>query len=85
MDDLKGSGSIKQIAFEVIMFARNMNAKSEVVRNRTDIYVKKARSVGKTGPAGSYTFDSATGRLNYVDREKINVEDDDEPNEFEMA
>ena len=84
MDDLKGSGSIKQIAFEVIMFARNMNAKTEVVRNRTDIYVKKARSVGKTGPAGSYTFDSETGRLKYVDRDKINVDDDDEENEFEM-
>ena len=85
MDDLKGSGSIKQIAFEVIMFARNMNAKTEVVRNRTDIYVKKARSVGKTGPAGSYTYDSETGRLKYVDRDKINVDDDDEENEFEMS
>ena len=85
MDDLKGSGSIKQISFDVVVFARNMNAKSEVVRNRTDIYVKKSRTVGKTGPAGSYSFDSTTGRLKYVDRSAIDIDDDDELNEFEMA
>ncbi len=84
MDDLKGSGSIKQIAFDVIMFARNMNAKTEAVRNRTDIWVKKSRGTGKTGPAGSYTFDSATGRLNYVDKDNIN-DPDHEENEFEMS
>lgn len=86
LDDLKGSGSIKQIAFDVIMFARNQSAKTEAVRNRTDIYVKKSRATGRTGPAGSYTFDNKTGRLKHVPRDEISdVESDDEAMEFEVG
>ncbi len=84
LDDLKGSGSIKQIAFDVIMFARNQGAKTDAVRNRTDIYVKKSRATGRTGPAGSYTFDSKTGRLKHVAKDDINDSDGDEAMEFEM-
>lgn len=78
LDDLKGSGSIKQIAFDVIMFARNQNAKTAEVRNRTDIFVKKSRATGRTGPAGSYAFDPKTGRLKMVDKLDINDDDDDD-------
>lgn len=66
-DDLKGSGSIKQIAFTIIALVRNKMAKEEKDRNKTKLYILKSRYTGRTGYAGQFTFDSKTGRLLPVD------------------
>ena len=70
LDDMKGSGSIKQIAFDVIAFARDLTADTEQERNVMEMAVLKSRHTGRTGPAGKAQYDPDTCRLSY-----INVED----------
>jgi twinkle protein len=63
MDDIKGSGSIKQICFDIIAFARNMAAVDEGVRNQIKMCVLKSRTVGQTGPVPGARYIKETGRL----------------------
>ena len=63
IDDIKGSGSIKQISFDIIAFARNLVAEEEFERNKIELSVLKARFTGNTGPAGAATYNRNTGRL----------------------
>jgi len=65
-DALKGSGSLKQIAFQIIGFSRNKYEEDEFERQRVKISVLKNRFTGFTGPAGHARFDSDTGRLTNV-------------------
>ena len=67
LDDMKGSGSIKQIAFDVIAFARNLTAETEDDRNIVEMSVLKSRYTGLTGPAGRARYDFDTCRLRYED------------------
>ena len=64
IDDIKGSGSIKQISFDIISFARNLIAEDETERNIIKFRVLKSRFTGLTGNAGSALYDRSTGRLN---------------------
>jgi twinkle protein len=66
MDDIKGSGSVKQISFQIIAFARNMVAENEAERNTIKIRVLKSRFTGRTGDAGGAFYNLETGRLEYV-------------------
>ena len=66
MDDIKGSGSVKQISFQIIAFARNMIAVDEAEKNTIKIRVLKSRFTGRTGDAGGSMYDLVTGRLDYV-------------------
>jgi len=66
MDDIKGSGSVKQISFQIIAFARNMIAENEAERNTIKVRVLKSRFTGKTGNAGGAFYSLDTGRLEYV-------------------
>ena len=63
IDDIKGSGSIKQISFDIIAFARNLVADDEAERNTIHFRVLKSRFTGLTGNAGSATYDIQTTRL----------------------
>jgi len=63
IDDIKGSGSIKQISFDIIAFARNMIAETEAIRNTIKLRVLKSRFTGLTGDCGSTRYDTDTGRL----------------------
>ena len=63
IDDIKGSGSIKQISFDIIAFARNLVAESEAERNTVNFRVLKSRFTGLTGDAGSAYYDAKTARL----------------------
>lgn len=65
MDDIKGSGSIKQISFDIIAFARNMMAVEKSERNIVKFAVLKSRFSGETGQCGQATYNPSTGRLNY--------------------
>ena len=63
IDDIKGSGSIKQISFDIIAFARNLVAEDEADRNTIKFRVLKSRFTGLTGDAGSASYDVKTTRL----------------------
>ena len=63
IDDIKGSGSIKQISFDIISFARNLVADDEHERNTIKFRVLKSRFTGRTGEAGAATYNPNTGRL----------------------
>ena len=63
IDDVKGSGSIKQISFDIVAFARNLTAEKEEDRNRVNFTVLKSRFTGLTGPAGTALYNRETGRL----------------------
>ena len=80
-DDLKGSGSIKQIAFDIIALCRNKMAKSPLVRNTTKLYVLKSRYTGRTGFAGKFTYINETGRL-VASEDQTDHPDEDEAAEM---
>jgi twinkle protein len=63
VDDIRGSGSIKQISHDILAFARNITAENEDQRNTITLSVLKSRYTGKTGPAGTCKYDYDTGRL----------------------
>ena len=65
LDSIKGSGSIKQISFDIIGFARNMMAVEKSDRNIVKFAVLKSRFSGDTGQCGQATYNVNTGRLNY--------------------
>ena len=74
MDDIKGSGSIKQISFDIIGFARDMANEDEKIRNTINFVVLKSRFTGKTGPAKSAKYNHETTRLTYHDETAIDFE-----------
>ena len=63
IDDIKGSGSIKQISFDIIAFARNLVSDNDSERNTIKFRVLKSRFTGQTGSAGAAVYSSETGRL----------------------
>lgn len=63
VDDIKGSGSIKQISFDIIAFSRNMTADTPAERNTIKMRVLKSRFTGLTGDCPSTCYDPMTGRL----------------------
>lgn len=63
IDDIRGSGSIKQISFDIISFARNLTADHEVERNTIKMRILKSRYTGLTGNVKGAFYDYNTGRL----------------------
>ena len=66
LDDIKGSGSIKQICFDIVAFARNMVSDNDREKNTVRFRVLKARYTGNTGDAGSAYYNNKTRRLEAV-------------------
>jgi twinkle protein len=63
LDDIKGSGSIKQISFDIIAFARNLMDADVIKRNTIDMAVLKCRYTGLTGGISGAYYDYSTGRF----------------------
>lgn len=63
LDDIKGSGSIKQVSMDIIAFARNMAHEDENVRNHVLMSVLKCRSTGLTGPVVGAYYVFKEGRM----------------------
>lgn len=63
LDDIKGSGSIKQISFDIIAFARDLTAENEIKRNSISMSVLKCRYSGLTGGVAGAYYDFETGRM----------------------
>lgn len=66
LDAIKGSGSIKQISFDIIAFARNLMHPEQSERNTVKFAVLKSRFTGDTGRCGSAKYNPLTGRLTYI-------------------
>lgn len=67
LDDLRGSGSIKQLSNNVYALARNQQEPSFTMRNTSALHVLKCRFTGETGAAGYLYFDRDTGRMTPID------------------
>jgi twinkle protein len=67
IDDIRGSGSIKQISFDIISFARNLTADNDAERNLIKMRVLKSRYTGLTGTVQGASYDYDTGRLKASD------------------
>ena len=63
IDDIRGSGSIKQISFDIISFARNLTAQVERERNTIKMRILKSRYTGLTGTVKGAYYNYDTGRL----------------------
>ncbi len=63
LDDLRGSGSIKQLPHGIYALSRNQQDHDPVRRNTTKLTVLKNRFCGRTGDAGLLQYNSETGRL----------------------
>ena len=66
VDDIRGSGSIKQVSHDIIAFARNIASDDEKDRNIISLKVLKSRYTGNTGPAGAVKYIPETGRLEAI-------------------
>lgn len=71
IDDIRGSGSLKQVSFDIIAFARDMTAEKDIDRNHIKISVLKARTTGLTGPVKGAQYDNLTGRLTAAGQEEF--------------
>ena len=63
LDDLRGSGGIKQLAYTVLALSRDQQAEVVETRNTSLITVLKCRYTGRTGPADRLLFDDMSGRM----------------------
>jgi twinkle protein len=61
LDDLRGSGGIKQLSNSVYAMSRNQQAETEFERNMVQVHVLKSRYTGDTGPADFIAFNKLTG------------------------
>lgn len=67
LDDLRGSGSLKQIPDTILALERNQQIEDESMRNVIKVRILKCRFTGKTGLADKLKFDEAKYRLTEVD------------------
>lgn len=61
LDDLRGSGGIKQLSNGVYALSRNQQAETELARNTAQTHVLKCRYIGDTGPGDFIFFNKLTG------------------------
>ncbi|WP_319413840.1 DnaB-like helicase C-terminal domain-containing protein [uncultured Cohaesibacter sp.] len=63
LDDLRGSGGIKQLSNSVFAISRNQQAETATARNTSTLTVLKCRKTGRTGTADHLLFNDVSGRL----------------------
>nr|WP_246591069.1 toprim domain-containing protein [Aminobacter anthyllidis] len=63
LDDLRGSGGIKQLSNGVFAISRDQQADSDIAKNTSTVSVLKCRKTGRTGTADFLLFEDTTGRL----------------------
>ena len=76
--DMKGSGSINQIAFNTILLSRDKMSDDEYTRNSTKVQLVKCRRTGRTGHAGWLYYEQDTGRMVSGTEPKIKAVQDHE-------
>lgn len=63
VNNLRGSGSLKQLAFNIISLTRNQMAEDDLEKNTIKIDLLKCRETGDTGASDEVIFNVDTGRL----------------------
>lgn len=66
-EDMKGSGSLYQIAFDIVGMARNKVHEDDYIRNVTSLNVLKCRETGNTGPADNLWYNPESGLIEPAD------------------
>lgn len=66
LDDLRGSGALKQLSFTVIALERNQQDEDERAKNVIHVRVLKCRFTGQTGSAGYLWYNAKTDRLEAI-------------------
>ncbi len=82
LDDLRGSGSLKQLPDTIIALERNQQADDESLKNTLKIRVLKCRFTGATGIADYVRFDKSTNRIEDVDALEIKAPKEEETCQF---
>lgn len=80
LDDLRGSGSIKQLSNNVYALSRNQQDLNPIIRNTSQLHVLKCRFTGRTGPADLLYYNEDTGRM--VRAEPVEIGHQDINEEF---
>ncbi len=78
LDDLRGSGSLKQLPDTVLALERNQQADKEDMKNVLKVRVLKCRFTGNTGLAGYLRFNKSKNVIEDIDPLEIKTEKDDE-------
>ena len=63
LDDLRGSGSLKQLSMTVVGLSRNQQHENKMCANTSKVTVLKCRFTGRTGTSDYLHFNSQTGRM----------------------
>ena len=63
LDDLRGSGAIKQLSWDVIGLSRDQQHPDKRCANTSEIHLLKCRKTGRTGKSGYLYFDDQSGRM----------------------
>ncbi|ESZ07277.1 MULTISPECIES: DnaB-like helicase C-terminal domain-containing protein [unclassified Mesorhizobium] len=63
LDDLRGSGGIKQLSNGVFAISRNQQDENPAAANTSTVTVLKCRKTGRTGTADFLRFEDDTGRV----------------------
>lgn len=78
LDDLRGSGSLKQLPDIILALERNQQADSDTAKNLLQLRVLKNRFTGTTGLADPVKFDKTTHRI--LDVDPIELEETQQEN-----
>ena len=68
LDDLRGSGTLKQLSWIVIGLSRNQQHPDKKCANTSKVTVLKCRFTGRTGTADYLYFNDVTGRMHKVEK-----------------
>jgi twinkle protein len=68
LDDLRGSGSLKQLSSTVIALSRNQQHTDPLCANTSKLTVLKCRFTGRTGTADYLYFNEQTGRMTPISK-----------------
>lgn len=77
LDDLRGSGTLKQIPDTILALERNQQADDEALRNLLKLRVLKCRHTGNTGLGGYVRFNKSTNTIEDVDPLEIKADKED--------
>ena len=74
INNLRGSGGIKQLSDSIIAMSRNQQADTEAERNTTKVSILKNRYTGVTGLSDYIFYNSVTGRFETPDNTSFDGE-----------
>jgi len=78
LDDLRGSGALKQLSFTILALERNQQAESAIEKNIIRVRVLKCRYTGDTGVGGYLWYDKKTNTFTPIDDVEAFIEQTEE-------